>query len=350
MRRALFFLSSGCGGAERMTITIAKFLDRSLYDVHFVVVGREIGEIKSFIPDGYPLHLIKIRNIFDFTTLRIYLLLKELKPQYVFCSLHYLNPRVIQAAQWIRECKAIVRLNCAVNRLVGINKMLTQLTYPQADTIICQTETMQQELITACHLSRDKVIALHNLIDKDTIESKLKDAVNPYKTEIRKVFVWVGRYDPVKGAINLVEAFYKASKKIDDICLYLVGKIDENNDYFQTVKQFVACNGLEDKVIFAGFQNNPYQWMKYANCFVLSSMSEGSPNALFESLYLGVPSVTTRCTPNIDDIIIDGINGYKVQVGDTDALAECMIAALQMKAVKSIYNHSKSDDFIRLFR
>ncbi len=345
----MFILSPFCGGAERMTITIAKLLNRSEYDVRFVVIGTEVSEIKNFVPEDYPLALIRIRNIYDFTTLRVRRFLKKLHPQYVFCSLHYLNPRVIQAASCIKGCKVIVRFNCAVERVKGFSKWLTEKTYPKADTIIAQTEKMQNDIETYFHLDKGNVMTLHNLIDKESITAKLMNADNPYEGEKRKVFVWIGRFDRVKGADLLIEAFEEACKKRDDICLYLVGKIAENNAYYQSEKNAVEEKCLTDKVVFVGFQDNPYKWMKNADGFVLSSRSEGSPNALFESLYLGVPSVATRCTPNIDDIIEDGVNGYKVEVGDSLAMADCMIKALLLSSVKAIYSHSSEEDFKRLF-
>ena len=332
-----------------MTITIARLLDRKEYDVRFVVISREIGEIKEFIPEDYPLGLVKIRNIYDFTTLRVYRYLKKVRPDYVFCSLHYLNPRVIQAAKWVGDCKIIVRFNCEVSRVQGLNKRLTKIAYPKADVIIAQTERMQEDLETTFNLPKGNVIAMHNLIDKTSIDAKLKDAENPYEDDENKVFAWVGRYDPVKGADVVVNAFIEAYQKRKDISLYMVGKVNEHNEYYQSVKTIADGAECKDNIHFVGFQSNPYKWMKYANCYVLSSRSEGSPNSLFEALYLGIPSVATRCTPNIDDIVEDGVNGYKVKVEDCAAMADCMIEALQLSEVKAIYSHSSEEDFKRLF-
>lgn len=349
MKTAVFFLSPSCGGAERMTLTIAKLLDRNEYDVRFVVIGRQIGEIKDFIPSDYPLSLVRTKNIYDFSTLRLYHLLRKLHPQYVFCSLHYLNPRVIQAAKWVGGCKIIVRFNCAVNRLHGLNKFLTKRTYPFTDCVIAQTEKMQEDLEVTFPEIKGKVTTMHNLIDTDTITAKLKEAENPYKNEKNKVFVWIGRFDPVKGADVVIKAFMEAAKNRDDVSLYIVGKINEENGHYRSVREVAETSLCKEKIHFVGFQDNPYKWVKNANCFVLSSHSEGSPNALFEALYLGVPSVATRCTPNIDDIIEDGVNGYKVPVNDIQVMASAMLKAVEMGEVKSMYHHSTKEDFKKLF-
>lgn len=348
-RKILFFISPSCGGAERMTVTIAKLLDRDKFDVHFAVVGRSVGEVMSLIPEGYPVHFVHIRNIYDFTTFRMKRLMKNLHPDVVFCSLVYLNPRVINAAASIGGIKIIARCNCAVYRITGITKKLTAKSFPKADLVIAQTEQMQKELVTTFGMSDSKVVAMHNMIDGETIAQKLKDADNPYPTDGKKHFVWVGRYVDVKGADVLVKAFAEARKIDNNIDLYMVGKCNESEPYYQSVKALIDEYQLSDSIHLVGFQQNPYIWMKYVDCFVLSSRSEASPNALFESLYLGVPSVATRCTPNIDDIIAEGINGYTVPVEDHENLGKKMLEALSIENACLIYKTSSPDDFRRLF-
>ena len=62
-RKVLFFLPPTVGGAERMTVTIAKMLPQDEFEVKFVVVGRSLGDIVKFIPDNYPIRLLQIRRI-----------------------------------------------------------------------------------------------------------------------------------------------------------------------------------------------------------------------------------------------------------------------------------------------
>ena len=90
-KKVLFCIPPSCGGAERVTLTIAKLLDREKYDVKVIIIGRTIGEIKEFIPDYMEIIHIKIWNIWDFTTWRLVKVFKKEKPDFCFCSLMYLN-------------------------------------------------------------------------------------------------------------------------------------------------------------------------------------------------------------------------------------------------------------------
>lgn len=333
-----------------MSITIAKLLNRNEFDVCFVVIGKEIGEIQEFIPRDYPVRLIRIRNIFDFTTIRVFSLLRRLRPDYVFCSLVYLAPRVICAARMGRHCKVIIRWNCAVDRVAGITRFLIRKTLHKADVVIAQTEFMQNEIEKGFPLSRGKVITLHNLLDIDIIDKKINNSENPYKNEQNKVIIWIGRFDPIKRIETLVRAFNDACSRHESLSLYLVGKIDEKNLYYQYISTLVKDTEIQEKIHFVGFQDNPYKWIKYADCFVLSSRSEASPNALFEALYLGTPSVSTRCTPNIDDIIQDGVNGFKVDVDNFLDMSDKLLRGVELGRVESIYNHSSKEEFLALFQ
>lgn len=332
-----------------MTITISKMLDVEKYDVKYVVVGTHLGEVIELLPNEKTAELIHIRKIYDFTTFKIYRYLHKEKPQFVFCSLVYLNARVIKAASLVSGIKIIVRCNCAANRLTGITKFISKMTYPKADIVIAQTERMKDELESLLHLSSDKVIAMHNMIDNELILNKTKDTNSPYPQDVKKHFLWVGRFVKIKGADVMVKAFIEAHKQNPNISLFMLGKYDVTDEYYLSVKQLAEESGCSDVIRFEGFQSNPYMWMKHADCFVLSSRSEASPNALFEALFLGTPSVATSCTPNLDDIIVDGVNGYSVQNEDYLMLGCRMIDALQIEEASLIYKTSSPDEFRLLF-
>ena len=52
---------------------------------------------------------------------------------------------------------------------------------------------------------------------------------------------------------------------------------------------------LEDFVTLHGFKKNPYPWIKNADVFIMSSIVEGLPTVLCESLILGKPVIV----PNV---------------------------------------------------
>lgn len=142
-----------------------------------------------------------------------------------------------------------------------------------------------------------------------------------YEGERRKAIVSVGRIRIEKRPDVLVEAFIKIADKHKNYSLELYGK----GDMIDGLKARVESCGLSERVNFMGNSSTIFEDIKGASIFVLTSDYEGLPNALLEAMALGLPCVSTKCSPGgAEELITDGVNGYLVPCGDIDALAECM--------------------------
>jgi glycosyltransferase involved in cell wall biosynthesis len=72
-----------------------------------------------------------------------------------------------------------------------------------------------------------------------------------------------------------------------------------------------------------GFDRDVLRWMRAADGFVLSSLSEGLPMGLMEASACALPAVTTN-VPGTRDVIVDGQTGRLAPAGDAAALGEAM--------------------------
>lgn len=347
-RKVLLFTSPECGGAERITITISKFFDPSKYDKKFVIVGKTIGNIVTFIPDNIPYIHLKTYTKWDMVTMRMYHLIKSEKADVVFCSLMYLNIRMILAAKLYGKCRSIVRCDNYFKTLRIDDRILLKFFYFLADKIIAQQDDMKLDLLKHCKfIEKNKVITLLNPINKETIDKMSKES-NPYPTDNSIKFVSVGRVVRQKGFDLLITAFAEFHKNNPQSNLYIVGKFN-NDDYYKQLRTQILNYGLINNVEFVGFKENPYVWIKYADCFVLSSRFEGLPNALLDALYMQKPVASFTCIPVIKDIIKEGINGYTADPENCMQLAIAMEKALQIKNPERHYTSASKEDFINLF-
>lgn len=350
-KKVLFFLPPTVGGAERMTVIIAKMLPQDEFEVKFVVVGMSLGDIVKFIPENYPIRLLQISRIWYGGTIKILNVVREEKPDIVFSSLLYINARLIIAAK-LCGTKVIVRNNIDLSRTTHkANIPLVRLTYKWADKVIAQQEEMHDEIISYTSLPAEKVVTMHNPIDVDYIKECLK-ADNPFPKEAQSQYkyLWVARFSHQKGQDLIVGAFEMVHRDKPNAHLYLLGKYDEGDDFFKSISDFVDCHELREHVHFVGFDSNPYRWMKHADCYVMPSRFEGLPNTLIDAMYLGRPVVATRCIPVIDRIVKDGYNGIVVESENIKALAEGMKNAPLLKDFEMTYHPATCEDFISLFR
>lgn len=345
--KLLFFLSSGVGGAERITVTIGKLFDRSKFIVEYVVIRDAKDQISKFIPEGYKVHYLDITSPY-FSTFKFYFLLKQQKPDGVFCASPAFNSRLLIAAKLIGNIKAVVRnSNIFATERIDV-RLLMKFTYPWAKAIILQQDEMKQELDYEIPSCKNKTYALQNPLD---IENIIKGASmqNPFPKDDSINYLWVGRIAPQKAQDVLVDAFSIVGRRLSTAHLYLVGGYEEKSAFFQTVYSKVEKSGCSDRIHFIGYDPNPYRWLNNCTCFVLPSRYEGLPNALIEAMYLGKPTVSTRCLPIIDRMIIDGYNGYRAEVEDVEGLADAMLKSYTLKSFDMIYHPATIVEFEKHF-
>lgn len=332
-----------------MTVTIAKMLPRDEFEVKFVVVGRSLGDIVKFIPSDYATILLRIRGLWDFCTIRIANLIRKEKPYAAFASLMYLNARVIWASK-LFGVKTIVRNNIDFFNALPKNRWYAKLSYRWANFVIAQQEEMREGILTVTHSAPQKVVTLQNPMDTVLIDEKSK-AASPYNKDDNSIkFVCTSRVLQSKGQDTLIRAFDKVHQIIPNSKLYLVGKYNETDTYYQELVQYIRFNKLADHVSLPGFDDNPYKWVANADCYVMPSRKEGLPNTLIDAMYLRKPVVATTCVPIISRIVKDGYNGILVAPGEVEAMAVAMQKAIHLKDFTMTYIPANKEDFILLFR
>lgn len=351
MKKILFFIQNGVGGAERMTINIAKLLSPDIYSIVYCKVSIpyrvQNGRIDDFIPKFAKIINISWNGQIAFLR-QFYKVIKQEKPDIIFSSVMPYNQRLLLLRIFFKNIKFIVRND---NYLFTINK-LKRLTlkyiYRFADIIITQTQEMRDELKNQ-GLNPEKLVILHNIIDKRLIDIKSSET-SPFSTEEKVRFVSVGRLAHQKGFDILIRAFRLVQQTIPNAELYIVGGFDcDRSDIFSNLSKLVGELNLINYVHFTGYSDNPYKYIKNASAYVLSSRFEGLPNVLIEAQYLKTPIAATECIPAISRMVENGKNGFTAIPENPQSLAEAMINASRMKTVIPVFKSSSEEDFVRLF-
>ncbi len=106
----------------------------------------------------------------------------------------------------------------------------------------------------------------------------------------------------------------------------------------------IAKLGLVDDTLLAGFEDNPFAWMRGAAVFVLSSALEGFGNVVVEAIACGVPIVSTNCPSGPSEILEGGKWGTLVPVGDAAALASAIALTLDADEQPDVARRAKAFD------
>lgn len=106
----------------------------------------------------------------------------------------------------------------------------------------------------------------------------------------------VGRLSAEKGFERLIVIHKRLLEEGIQHRLVIVGD-GEDRDY---IRRIVNAMDAQDSVILAGYQLNPYPYMKQSKFVVCSSFTEGLPVIAMESLCLGIPLVSA--VPSVEEI------------------------------------------------
>jgi glycosyltransferase involved in cell wall biosynthesis len=118
---------------------------------------------------------------------------------------------------------------------------------------------------------------------------------------------FVGRIEPRKGQLGLVQALSLVRRRHPSATLTLVGPIADTS-YAAAIRACIASEGLEDAVCLAGQVADVPPHVRTWDLFVSLSEDEGQGLAVLEAMALGVP-VVTRLVAGVSDFVVPGRTG-----------------------------------------
>jgi glycosyltransferase involved in cell wall biosynthesis len=228
-------------------------------------------------------------------------------------------------------------------RLSRIKYLLYKFLFNFADFIVVPSIDIKEDLEKKLNIIKKKIKIIYNPIDLKKIMKLKEEEIKELRIKRKPFLLTVGRLTKAKGYPYLLRAYSRIYKEIDEKLLILgIGQDEEK------LKSLVNELGIQEHVLFLGFQKNPYKFMNRASIFVLSSLWEGFPNVILEAMACGVPVISTDCPSGPREIITNDKNGILVPPADEKALAEAMLNLLINKNLRkhfSIEGKKKAEDF-----
>ena len=126
-----------------------------------------------------------------------------------------------------------------------------------------------------------------------------------------------------KGHALLIEAFREIRKKKKGVRLVIVGE----GYLLKGLKDLVDHYGLNDGVVFTGFQSEVAPILATFDVAVLPSLFEGMGRVLVEAMAMEKPVVASR-VGGIPDLVEHGVNGYLVSPGNAKELEHAIFTIL----------------------
>jgi glycosyltransferase involved in cell wall biosynthesis len=354
--KLLFLIPSlEAGGAQKVLSILLNYVSKEIFDITLCVL-TETGVFYDAVPDSVKKVNLRISRV-RYSGPKIYRFIKATAPDVVFVFdvnnlslivglLSFILPRRIKYIT--REVVVLSEFIKTYSFLKTTRRRLYSLIFRRFHVIVAQSNYMRYDLVNEFSVPKSKTVVINNPVEAEKIIKSAKSN-EPLFSKIKINLVAVGRIVYVKGYDLLIESL--SLVKNPSIHLTIIGeKTPENPGYCDYVLDKIKKHDLLDKVTLLGFQINPHKYIKQSDFMIISSRAEGFPNVALESNVLGVPVLAFNCPGGVSEIIEEGFNGWLVENGDIQALAQAIdrVAGLRMDSSKISLFASKKYDVARI--
>jgi glycosyltransferase involved in cell wall biosynthesis len=332
MRIALLVPTLEIGGVERVFANLANGLRDCGSEVD-MVVGRAGGNMGRFIDEA--IHVCDLesnRMLRSVPKLARYI--RDREPEAIISAMTHSTAAAVAARTIARKKTRIVAtehntMSKIVTNTAGMKYRLMPLwgswALGSADYIVAVSSGVADDLSVQTGIRREKFRVIYNPVITDALYTAASEPVDHpwFQPGEPPVILAVGRLDKQKDFPMLVRAFHSLRSRRAARLMILGEGLDRGR-----IEQAVRELHLTQDIALPGFEQNPYRFMRRSAAFVCSSQWEGFGVVLVEALALGVPVISTNCTHGPAEILCDGRFGTLVPVGDSEAMAQALLTAL----------------------
>jgi glycosyltransferase involved in cell wall biosynthesis len=213
-----------------------------------------------------------------------------------------------------------------VGRRGDLYRRLDLFLMRRFEQLVAVARSTKDEMV-ASGVPEEKIAVIHNAIDTDAwsparvIESRRTEWG---LTSAFPVVGYVGRIMPEKDLESWLRAAALLARKCPRARFVLVGD-GRDATTRRELEALAGALGIEDRVLFSGYQSDLPPVYASFDVFMLSSRREGLPNSLLEAMAMRLPVVTTDVA-GAKELVVDGETGFVRPQGDARGLGEALIA------------------------
>lgn len=276
---------------------------------------------------SYKLHWALAKNIKNFDLIHITSIFLSVSTLGAYYAKKFKKPYIIS------PCGSLMKIPLSFGKLKKkfYISLVEKRNLKNAAATHFTVEAEKEEYLKA-GLPLKKAIVIPNGFDPEEFQYiDLRSQYIGFKKKLgigidKKVVLFLGRLNWIKGLDTLIPAFAEVIKKEPKAVLILAGPDDEG--YKGNIQLLITNYQLQNKAIFTGMLTGEKKVAAYlsADVFVLPSYSENFGMAVVEAMYFGLPVVITKevgISPNVEKtgagIVIDK---------DKNQLAEAILKIL----------------------
>ncbi|AHM03570.1 glycosyl transferase, group 1 [Roseibacterium elongatum DSM 19469] len=327
------------GGAERFFVRLANHIASRGIPVH-LVVNNDNGPVKDLLSEKVDLHVLGSRKAV-LCLPKLVAHLKETQAQTLISALTRTNVAALVAARLARTGTRVIV--CERNqytallrgmdplRRVAMNALVRHL-YPKAHAVIGNTDLVTRDIAEFASLPKEATGVIHNAAPDaaQLDDARAAPTGHPWFDDDKPTAIAIGRLMPQKDYATMLRAVAQSGS---DLRLIILGEGPER----QKLEDLARELGIEDRVDFLGYRMDRFRYLVAADLFIISSVTEGFPNALIEAVAAGIPAISTDCLGGgAREILGREFPDRITPIGDPEAMAMAIRSVLDAQDAASL--------------
>lgn len=302
------------GGASKMFIHLANYLEKVGYDV----------SIYTYVGNSRPTNLSENINYTPSISKNKNILLKSIEPIFNIRKIIRIEQPslIISFLTNANFYSTLANLGMSSTIIVSersdpyyesnLKLKLLRLSYYLSDLLVFQTDEAKKYFTPI--LQKKSVVIPNPVVEVPVI--KVKENNEKFKIS------HVGRFNIIQKRQDLI---LKSAKILKNRNLNFEINFYGDGPDFYNMKKLAHQLDLQDNVVFHGKVNNVLENIKDSSIFLLASDYEGIPNALMEAMSVGLPVISTDCSPGGAKLLIENFkNGLIVPRDDASSIADAI--------------------------
>lgn len=297
------------GGIENVIKTWVKFIDHDKFDLRVIHLTPGIAYLEGYekayqyVGPGD----LQGDDILSYYLLAYKSFIEENGAPHICVATNYPNMSLVA-----RETRNYTNTNFRIISWAHNNiKIYAENGRGGIEHLLCADAHLVLSKTTSNYISQYDSSAITYIVGNPV---NIQDFVE--KDSFTHSIAYVGRLDIIKRVDILLEAIYRAKSNWN---LKVIGSDGQEEE----LKKISSYLKLDNQVEFLGWKNDPWNNVKDADLFILTSEYEGYALVCAEALSTGMTVISTP-VDGVVDYIKPGINGYFFPINDAIALAQIL--------------------------
>jgi glycosyltransferase involved in cell wall biosynthesis len=296
--------------------------------------------VVPFKEKGFPLKLIEILSFKIRLNIGMFKTIKKQSPDIIIIQGITGNLSYRRIVSWAKKKKKKIIIwtsgwepDRSKGLLLSFKNMLVTSFFKKADYFLTYSE-YGSKYVLSMGIDKSIIETCYNGIETDDLFKNKKEIVRKskeirmeYNLEGHTSFLFVGGLIHEKKVDLLIDSFIELRKKYDKIKLIIIGE----GPLKQMVKEKLKTNDDLNIIYLGRIIDGVDPYFAASDCFVLPGVGG---LALNQAMFWGKTCIVSKADGTEDDLVIEGVTGYRFRENDLGNLVSTMDRRINEKKDK----------------